>query len=92
MFAVRSLSVESRTIDPAPQTQPNAPSLRQLPHREAEVARLVADGLTNREIALVLGTSPHTVRNQLSRIFERLGVSSRLELAMWMRALPIDAQ
>jgi DNA-binding CsgD family transcriptional regulator len=53
-----------------------------LPPREAAVAQLVADGMTNAEVALILGTSQHTVRNQLSRIFRRLRVSSRLELAV----------
>jgi DNA-binding CsgD family transcriptional regulator len=56
-----------------------------LPPREAAVAQLVADGMTNAEISQILGTSRHTVRNQLSRIFRRLGVSTRLELAIRLR-------
>ncbi len=50
--------------------------------REREVAALTARGLRTLEIASVLGTSPHTVRNQLVRIFRKLEVSSRSELAM----------
>ncbi|MBI4510405.1 MAG: hypothetical protein HY698_12280 [Deltaproteobacteria bacterium] len=56
-------------------------TLASLSGREREVAHYVAHGLSNKEIASFLGTSPNTVRNQLVRIFEKLGVSSRAELA-----------
>jgi ATP/maltotriose-dependent transcriptional regulator MalT len=45
--------------------------------REAEVLRLVADGLTNNEIATELFLSPKTVSRHLSNIFTKIGVSSR---------------
>jgi DNA-binding NarL/FixJ family response regulator len=51
-----------------------------LTEREMAVVRCVADGLTNKEVAAELGVSPHTVKNYLFRIFDRLGVSSRVEL------------
>ena len=51
-----------------------------LSRREMEVARLVAEGLTNREIAERMRLSQHTVKNYLFRIFDKLGVSSRIEL------------
>jgi len=54
-----------------------------LSKREAEVARLVAEGLTNRGIAVQLGLSEHTVRNYLFRIFDKLGVSTRVELVLY---------
>jgi DNA-binding CsgD family transcriptional regulator len=54
--------------------------------REHEVARLLGAGLQNKEIAAMLGTSVHTVRNQVRRIYEKLGVSSRLQLAAKLRA------
>jgi DNA-binding NarL/FixJ family response regulator len=54
-----------------------------LTRREAEVVHLVEDGLTNRQIAVKLGLSEHTVRNNLFRIFEKLGVSTRVELALY---------
>jgi DNA-binding CsgD family transcriptional regulator len=57
------------------------PELERLSAREAEVARHVARGLTNRQIGLLLGTSPFTVRNQVVRIFDRLRVCTRAELA-----------
>jgi DNA-binding NarL/FixJ family response regulator len=54
-----------------------------LTRREEEVVHLVEDGLTNRQIAVKLGLSEHTVRNNLFRIFDKLGVSTRVELALY---------
>src|SRR5437868_6136319 len=51
-----------------------------LSQREMEVVRCLAEGLTNREIANRLGLSQHTIKNYLFRIYDKLGVSSRLEL------------
>lgn len=45
--------------------------------REREIALLVVDGLTNREIAAGLNISENTVKTQLKRIFEKLGINSR---------------
>ena len=55
-----------------------------LTRREEEVVSLVADGLKNREIAEHLKLSEHTVKNHLFRIFERLGISSRAELILYL--------
>jgi DNA-binding NarL/FixJ family response regulator len=52
-----------------------------LTHREAEVAGLVAEGLRNREISERMKLSAHTVKNYLYRVYEKLGISSRVELA-----------
>lgn len=49
--------------------------------READVVRLVADGLTNEEVGEVLGVASKTVEAHLGRIFVRTGVQSRTELA-----------
>ncbi|MGA8213719.1 MAG: response regulator transcription factor [Candidatus Sulfotelmatobacter sp.] len=55
-----------------------------LTKREEEVARLVAAGLSNREVSEKLGLSQHTVKNYLSRVFEELGISNRTELFLYI--------
>jgi DNA-binding CsgD family transcriptional regulator len=59
----------------------DAPTLDALTGREREVAALVATGMTNREIAGRLVLSEKTVERHLSRIFAKLGISSRAALA-----------
>ncbi len=54
----------------------HAPSLTP---RERDVLRYLCLGYTNREIALACGSSPNTVRNQLARVFARLGATTRAE-------------
>jgi DNA-binding NarL/FixJ family response regulator len=51
--------------------------------REQSVVRLVVQGKVNREIAGELQLSEHTVKNYLFRIFDKLGVSNRVELALY---------
>jgi two-component system NarL family response regulator len=51
--------------------------------REQEILRLVAQGLTDREIGKILHISPRTVQNHLTRIRERTGLKRRSELARW---------
>lgn len=57
-----------------------------LSKREQEVVCRVAEGMKNREIAELLQVSEHTVKNHLFRIFDRLGVSSRAELILYLQA------
>jgi DNA-binding CsgD family transcriptional regulator len=52
-----------------------------LTERESAVVALVARGLQNAEVALLTGVSANTVRNCLVRIFEKVGVTNRAELA-----------
>ena len=67
------------------------PTLRVLNHRgeklltprEEQVVFLVADGLGNREIAQSLKLSEHTVKKYLFRIFDKLGISTRVELVLY---------
>ena len=54
-----------------------------LTRREEEVVHLVADGLKNREIAEKLQVKEHSIRNYIYRIFDKLGVSSRVELILY---------
>jgi DNA-binding NarL/FixJ family response regulator len=52
--------------------------------REIQVAVLVWEGLTNREIGRIIGTSEQVIKNHLRSTFDKLGVWSRLELAMYV--------
>ena len=54
-----------------------------LSQREQDVVRCVAEGLSNREIAGRLKLTEHTVKNYLFRIFDKLGVSSRVEVVLF---------
>jgi DNA-binding NarL/FixJ family response regulator len=54
-----------------------------LTRHEEEVVHLVADGLMNREIAERLEVKEHSIRNYLYRIFEKFGVSTRVELILY---------
>jgi DNA-binding NarL/FixJ family response regulator len=55
----------------------------QLSERELEVLRLLAEGLDNNEIGLRLYLSPTTVKRHISSIFAKLGVSNRVQAAIW---------
>jgi DNA-binding NarL/FixJ family response regulator len=56
---------------------------RILSPREEQVVAAVAEGLSNREIARELKLSEHTVKKYLFRIFEKLGISTRVELVLY---------
>jgi DNA-binding NarL/FixJ family response regulator len=68
---------------PAAVPMPAPTGDRLLTKREEEIVHLVENGLTNREIAKDLGLSEHTVRNNLFRVFDKLGVFNRVELALY---------
>ena len=59
--------------------------------QELQIARLAAEGLSNREIGQQLYLSHRTIGNQLYRIFPKLGVTSRAELAAVVSASPDTA-
>jgi DNA-binding NarL/FixJ family response regulator len=61
----------------------NARGVMLLRHREEQVVALVADGLSNREVARELGLSVHTVKKYMFHIFDKLGISSRVELVLY---------
>jgi DNA-binding NarL/FixJ family response regulator len=63
---------------------------RLLSHREEEVVSLLVSGLPNREIAHALRLSEHTVKNYLFHIYDKLGISSRTELLLYVMT-PRDA-
>jgi DNA-binding NarL/FixJ family response regulator len=61
------------------------PPASSLSGRELEIVEAVLGGATNKDIAAQFGISPQTVKNHLSSIFDKLGVSTRLELALYAR-------
>ena len=62
-------------------TAPDSPTLTA---RELQVVQHAAKGKTNKNIASDLGLSEHTVKNYLFRAFEKLGVSSRVEMLFYL--------
>jgi DNA-binding CsgD family transcriptional regulator len=78
---LRELGVRRRLVTAEPETNGWAA----LTTSELPVARLVAEGLTNREVAERLFVSPHTVNSHLRHVFSKLGINSRVELARLAR-------
>jgi len=58
----------------------------QLTGKEIQVATMVWQGMTNREIAAIIGTTEQVVKNYLRTTFDKVGVWSRLELALYIAA------
>src|SRR5260221_441463 len=69
-------------LKPIPLSNPQGTPL--LTRREEDVVRLVAEGQKNREIAQRLKVKEHSIRNYIYRIFEKLGVSNRIELNLYV--------
>jgi DNA-binding CsgD family transcriptional regulator/tetratricopeptide (TPR) repeat protein len=67
-------------FNPVPSALPTS-APHGLTHREVEVLRLIADGLTDREIASVLSISHYTVMRHVSNVLNKLGVTSRTAAA-----------
>jgi DNA-binding NarL/FixJ family response regulator len=62
----------------------NASGAKLLSQREEDVVGLLIEGLPNREIAKTLNLSEHTIKNYLFRIYDKLGISNRTELLLYV--------
>jgi DNA-binding NarL/FixJ family response regulator len=78
------LSLVDHLVKTAPPSMVSVGGSKLLTKREEGVVGLIAEGLTNRAISHQLQLSEHTVRNYLFRIFNKLGTSNRLELALYV--------
>jgi DNA-binding NarL/FixJ family response regulator len=79
----------SRLIGQRMSGQNGQDCLSQLSEREAQVAKLVAGGASNKEIAGQLSITERTVKAHLSAVFEKLGLRDRLQLSLKINGLSI---
>ena len=81
---INQLIMDPEKVTPAAETQrPSGPGKFGLTAREREIVTAIVDGQSNRDIAVTYGISEYTVKHHLTRIFDKVGVFSRLELAMF---------
>jgi DNA-binding NarL/FixJ family response regulator len=71
---------------PASDAERAGPGAYPLTRKEVEVAILVAQGKTNKEIATRLFNSERTIDNHVQHIYNKLNIDSRAELALWVQA------
>ncbi|QYB00579.1 protein kinase (plasmid) [Rhodococcus sp. USK10] len=80
--------------EPLPIPRPTTPAAGLssiLTKREREVADLIAEGLTNREIAARLVISPRTAQGHVEHLLHKLGFTSRAQIAVWVVQSKIDS-
>ena len=90
-FALGSTPLVARADELAKASRGHAPDeepWRPLTVREYEVARLIAGGLTNSEIAVELSVSPRTVGAHVEHVLAKLGAGRRTEIASWVASSP----
>lgn len=83
-IAHRLAHLPARRATPTRRAADAAPQPCRVTPREREIGQLVRAGLTNKEIARALQVSPHTVRNQVAHLSQKLGARNRAQLALLM--------
>jgi DNA-binding NarL/FixJ family response regulator len=83
-------SVQMHADAPAPREPVPPSAFAALTPREKQIAYLAAQGLTNRQISAETGLSVNTISNHLKRVYAKLGVQSRTELAWRLQYLDMD--
>jgi DNA-binding NarL/FixJ family response regulator len=83
------LARQLASLDASPPDHPQTVQSRlaAMSQQQWKILELLAEGLPNKEIARKLGIAPSTVKNQLTVVFERLGVSNRTQAAISARTL-----
>jgi DNA-binding NarL/FixJ family response regulator len=80
---ILSQALESLVTKPSMPAAAGTDRDQRLSNREMEVVRCVAMGLRNKEVADKLGVSEATIKNHLTSVYSKLGVSDRLELILY---------
>jgi predicted ATPase/DNA-binding CsgD family transcriptional regulator/tetratricopeptide (TPR) repeat protein len=83
--SVVTIALAIEPVRGRPSTEPPQPAIRLTP-REREVAELVAQGLTNRQIAASLVFTEATAAKHVEHVLDKLGLASRVEIATWVVA------
>ncbi len=88
--AVRAVAEGGAPLDPKVarvllETRAQPQPAADLTGREREVLVLLADGLPNKQIALKLGITERTVKAHLTSVFQSIGVTDRMQAALWAR-------
>jgi DNA-binding NarL/FixJ family response regulator len=85
---VEDKEVIEEWASPLPKAEPKRPAAHKragrITRRQREVALLIGQGMTNRQIGQALGLSEHTVANHVAKILKKLGFRSRAQVAAWM--------
>lgn len=82
--AIQSLLTERIYICPVIRKLLEEPRLTSvLTPREIEVIRMIAQGKTNKEVALVLGCSEHTIKTHKTNVMRKLNLSNAVEISVW---------
>lgn len=81
----RPRSRPSSGVELVPDARPAEGAVVKLNATECEIVALVAKGLTNRQVAAKLGKAEGAVKHQLSKVYQKLGISRRVRLMMMFR-------